>query len=217
MNKKQILQNTVDFVKTSLKNAEGGHDWFHVERVLKNALLIAQNERVDLFVVQLGALLHDVADAKFHNGDERIGPKITKKFLEKERLPSPIANHVVQIVKNTSFKGGNFEQNFNSLELQVVQDADRLDAIGAIGIARCFGYGGYKGRALYNPDIAPNLNMDKEAYKHSTAPSINHFYEKLLRLKDRMHTKTGRKIAEKRQLFMEGYLTQFFAEWRGEL
>ena len=217
MDNNTTIQNTIAFVKETLKNAEGGHDWFHIERVYKNALLIAKKENVDLFTVQLAALLHDIADSKFHKGDETIGPKIASTFLKKENISQEIISHVVDIIKNISFKGGNFKKSFHSKELAVVQDADRLDALGAIGIARCFNYGGYKQRALYNPEITPNLKMTKEEYKRSTAPSINHFYEKLLLLKDKMNTETGKKIATERHLFMEAYLEQFYKEWEGEL
>lgn len=216
MNKKQVIQNTIEFVKETLKGAEGGHDYFHIERVYKNALLITENEDVDVFIVSLGALLHDIADSKFYNGDETIGAKKARAFLEKENVLEEVIVHVENIIKNISFKGGNFEQSFKSPELDVVQDADRLDAIGAIGIARCFNYGGFKNRELYNPDILPNLNMTKEEYKKSKAPTINHFYEKLLLLKDKMNTKTGKEIAEERHLFMETFLNQFKNEWNGK-
>jgi len=215
MNKPQILKNTEAFVKETLKNAEGGHDWFHIQRVWNNAKLIAKNEAANLFIVELGALLHDIADSKFHNGDESVGPKVASDFLQKQEVSAEIINHVVKIIENVSFKGGNIQQEFNSIELEIVQDADRLDALGAIGIARTFNYGGFKGRALYDPEIEPDLNMTKEEYKASTAPTINHFYEKLLLLKDRMNTKTGKKIAKKRHEFMELYLEQFYAEWEG--
>nr|WP_072877734.1 HD domain-containing protein [Salegentibacter echinorum] len=216
MNKPQILKNTAEFAKKTLSDAEGGHDWFHIERVHKNAKLIAKTEEVDLFIVELGALLHDIADSKFHNGDESIGPKVASEFLQKQQVSTEIINHVVKIIEYVSFKGGNIQQDFNSIELEIVQDADRLDALGAIGIARTFNYGGFKGRALYDPAIEPNLKMSKEEYKASTAPTINHFYEKLLLLKDRMNTKTGKEIAQKRYEFMEQYLEQFYAEWEGK-
>ncbi|OSY87078.1 phosphohydrolase [Tenacibaculum holothuriorum] len=216
MNKEQIIKDTVTFVKDTLQGAEGGHDYFHIERVYKNALLIAKEENVDEFVVTLGALLHDIADSKFHNGDETIGPKVARKFLTEEGVEEEIILHVENIIQNISFKGGNFDQKFKSSELDVVQDADRLDAIGAIGIARCFNYGGFKNRELYNPEIKPNLNMTKDEYKKSTSPTINHFYEKLLLLKDKMNTKTGKRIAEERHEFMLGFLQQFYAEWNGE-
>ncbi|QED38573.1 HD domain-containing protein [Antarcticibacterium arcticum] len=217
MNKIQIIQDTKLFVKTTLNGAEGGHDWFHIERVYKNALLIAQHEVCDIFTVELGALLHDIADYKFHNGDESVGPKLAGDFLRSRGVHEDIITHVENIIKNVSFKGGNTNQHFNSIELEIIQDADRLDALGAIGIARTFNYGGFKGRALYDPEIAPNLNMTKEEYKSSTAPTINHFYEKLLLLKDLMNTPTARNLAEQRHRFMEDFLKQFYAEWNGEL
>lgn len=212
----EIIQKTIDFVKEELENAEGGHDWFHIERVYKNALLISENENVDKTVVALGALLHDIADSKFHNGDETVGPKRAKSFLSSENISEEIIEHVLKIIENISFKGGNNEQKFHSKELDVVQDADRLDALGAIGIARTFNYGGFKNRKLYDPNIKPNLKMTPSEYKSSDAPTINHFYEKLFLLKDRMNTETGRKIAEKRHQFMETFLQQFYAEWNGE-
>ncbi|MEI7507906.1 MAG: HD domain-containing protein [Flavobacterium sp.] len=212
----KLIDDTILFVKQKLENAESGHDWFHIERVYKNALLIAEGEDCDITVVKLGALLHDIADSKFHDGDEAVGPKVAREFLESQNASEEIITHVVHIIENISFKGGNFEKKFTSKELEVVQDADRLDAIGAIGIARTFNYGGFKNRPIYNPNIAPQTNMTKEEYKKSEAPTLNHFYEKLLLLKDKMNTKTGRKIAEKRHKFMELFLSQFYAEWEGE-
>ena len=211
-----IIDNTILFVKQQLENAEGGHDWFHIERVYKNALLIAEGVDCDLIVVKLGALLHDIADSKFHGGDETVGPKTARTFLESQNVKEDIILHVIAIIENISFKGGNFEKKFNSKELEIVQDADRLDAIGAIGIARTFNYGGFKNRPLYNPNIQPNMNMNKEEYKNSESPTLNHFYEKLLLLKDKMNTETGKKIAQKRHDFMVTFLSQFYAEWDGE-
>lgn len=216
MTNKQLIEATKTFVKNSLVNAEGGHDWFHTLRVFNNSLLISKYETVDELVVALGALLHDIADSKFHDGDETIGPNVARKFLFEHNVDSLVIEHVINIIENISFKGGNESQKFKSPELDVIQDADRLDAIGAIGIARCFNYGGFKNRALYNPDIKPNLKMSKEEYKMSTAPTINHFYEKLLLLKDRMNTKTGKRIANERHVYMEQFLNQFYAEWNGE-
>lgn len=213
----KIIAHTIEFVKQELENAEGGHDWFHIQRVWKNALTIASTEsEADLLIVQLGALLHDIADSKFHNGDETVGPAKTAVFLQRFNLSITTIDHVVNIVKHISFKGGNEAQKFRSLELDIVQDADRLDAIGAIGIARTFNYGGHKGRAIYDPTIQPNLNMSKDEYKASTAPTINHFYEKLLLLKDRMNTKKGKQMAEERHQFMEQFLHQFFKEWEAQ-
>ncbi|AUC85922.1 phosphohydrolase [Polaribacter sp. ALD11] len=217
MDKNSIIENTIQFVKQELKGAEGGHDWFHIERVFKNSILISKEEKVDVFVVSLAALLHDIADPKFYNGDETVGPKVATEFLEKQEVTIEIIEHVVHIINHISFKNS-FEkgvEKFTSKELEVVQDADRLDAIGAIGIARCFNYGGFKNRALYNPEIIPNLEMTKEEYKKSDAPTINHFYEKLLLLKDKMNTTSGKKIASQRHDFMKTYLKQFYDEWNG--
>lgn len=219
MDKNKIISKTIDFVKLELVGAEGGHDWFHTERVYSNAKLIAKTEKADTFVIAIGALLHDIADAKFHDGDETVGPKIASKFLFKQNVDSSIIEHVVKIIENISFKSSlsKSQNRFTSIELEVIQDADRLDAIGAIGIARCFNYGGFKNREIYNPEIKPNLDMTKAEYKKSTAPTINHFYEKLLLLKDKMNTKTGQKLAKKRHAYMEKYLDQFYAEWNGKL
>ncbi|MDD2675553.1 MAG: HD domain-containing protein [Flavobacterium sp.] len=216
MTNPDLIDKTILFVKEKLENAEGGHDWFHIERVFKNAVLISKNEVCDVTVVKLGALLHDIADSKFHDGDETVGPRIAREFLESENVDEQIITHVVNIIENISFKGGNFEKKFSSIELDVVQDADRLDAIGAIGIARTFNYGGFKNRALYDPNIAPNSSMTKEEYKKNDSPTLNHFYEKLLLLKDKMNTQTGKQIAQERHRYMEGFLAQFYAEWEGE-
>lgn len=213
-----LVNNTIEFVKITLADAEGGHDWFHIERVWNNSKLIAASENVNLLVVELGALLHDIADAKFNDGDEHIGPKKARIFLESQQVDESVITHIENIIKYISFKSG-LELGgvkFTSKELEVVQDADRLDAIGAIGIARAFNYGGFKNRTLYNPNIAPQLNIDKETYKNSQAPTINHFYEKLLLLKDKMNTETGKKLAQKRHEFMVRYLDQFFEEWNGK-
>ncbi|MEA1786620.1 HD domain-containing protein [Arenibacter sp. GZD96] len=218
MTHSECIEATILFVKETLRGAEGGHDWFHIQRVFNNALLIARGEKVNLLVVGLGALLHDIADAKFHDGDETVGPKWASAFLESIAVAPSVIDQVVYIIENSSFKTSldpNAEKT-TSIELQVVQDADRLDAIGAIGIARAFNYGGFKNRELYNPDIAPNLKMTKEAYQHSNAPTINHFYEKLLLLKDKMNTSTGKKLAEERHQFMLNYLQQFYKEWNGD-
>ena len=211
-----LIENTIQFVKKSLEKAEGGHDWFHIQRVWANAKHIAKGEVANILIVELGALLHDIADSKFHNGDESVGPRVASDFLNSQAVDAEVKDHVIKIIENVSFKGGNVKPDFHSLELDIVQDADRLDAIGAIGIARTFNYGGFKGRGLYDPEIEPNLNMTKEEYKASTAPTINHFYEKLLLLKDRMNTETGRRIAADRHAFMVEYLNQFYAEWNGE-
>ena len=219
MNEQLLVEKTIAFVKKTLKGAEGGHDWFHIHRVFLNAQHIAKNEDVDDLIVALGALLHDIADAKFYDGDETIGPKKAAEFLLSQNVDSYVIEHVVNIIENISFKNSLSAEKspFKSLELDVVQDADRLDAIGAIGIARCFNYGGFKNREIHNPEIPPNLNMSKEEYKNSGAPTINHFYEKLLLLKDKMNTKTGQRIATNRHQFMQKYLEQFYAEWDGKV
>lgn len=218
MSNQEIIDLTTAFVKNTLKNAEGGHDWFHTQRVFINTKHIAQGENVDWLIVSLGALLHDIADAKFHDGDETVGPKTAKKFLNSIDVNEQVIEHVILIINNISFKNSLSKESdpkFNSKELQVIQDADRLDAIGAIGIARAFNYGGFKNRELYNPDIEPNLNLSKEEYKKSATPTINHFYEKLLLLKDKMNTETGKKLAEERHNYMLGFLNQFYHEWNG--
>lgn len=217
MNKEQIIASTVLFVKETLADAEGGHDWWHIYRVWKLAQQIAQTEKSDLFIVELGALLHDIADSKFHNGNENIGPQKAKSFLESINVEKSIIEHIENIINNVSLKGGKEKRTFSSVELDIIQDADRLDAMGAIGIARTFNYGGFKDRELYNPDIAPNLEMTKEEYKNSTAPTLNHFYEKLLLLKDRMNTTSGRAMAQHRHKYMEEYLSEFYLEWKGEI
>ncbi|WP_405385034.1 HD domain-containing protein [Maribacter sp. LLG6340-A2] len=218
MTNTEIVEETITFVKETLQNAEGGHDWFHIQRVFKNSMLIAKDENVNILVVSLGALLHDIADAKFNDGDETLGPKMAENFLLSLKVPKRTINHVIKIIKYSSFKAGITDGKikkklFSSKELQVVQDADRLDAIGAIGIARAFNYGGFKNRALYDPNISPNLGMSKEEYKKSTAPTINHFYEKLLLLKDKMNTDTGKRLAEERHQYMIDFLEQFYREW----
>lgn len=212
----RIITTTKNFVKNTLANAEGGHDWWHIYRVWQTAKQIAKDEQANILVVELGALLHDIADSKFNDGDETIGPANAKAFLQSENVDAATVAHVVQIIANISFKGGNEVQQFTSLELDIVQDADRLDALGAIGIARAFNYGGFKNRPLYNPNKPPNLNKTKQAYKHNNDPTINHFYEKLLLLKDRMNTTTGKLLAQERHDFMKYYLAQFYKEWEGQ-
>jgi uncharacterized protein len=216
----QLILQTQKFVKEKLLAAEGGHDWFHILRVYNLALRIgtieAQSQPVNMTVVKLGALLHDIADSKFHEGDEEIGPMVARAYLESKHVDSYIVEHVEQIIRNISFKGGKHTQNFHSIELAVVQDADRLDAMGAIGIARTFNFGGFKGRALYDPDIPPNLDMTKAEYKTASSPTLNHFYEKLLLLKNRMNTNSGKQLAEHRHTYMEQFLTEFYEEWNGE-
>ena len=212
-----LLTNTINFVKLKLKNAEAGHDWFHIERVWKLSKKIAENEGGDLEIIQLGALLHDIADPKFHNGDEELALKISREFLESENLKEDKIKKILFIIKNISFKNRNEKAIISAenpvKELQIVQDADRLDAIGAIGIARTFNFGGFKNNLMYDPEILPKLNMSKEEYKKSNGTTFNHFYEKLLLLKDLMNTETAKTIAEKRHDFMQNFLDEFLEEW----
>ena len=210
------IDQTINFVKKELEGAEAGHDWFHIQRVYNNALNLLKTEQANEQIVVLGAFLHDIADSKFHNGNETIGPKKAMEFMTSIDIDNDVKEHVVKIIENISFKGGNFNRTFQSKELEIVQDADRLDAIGAIGIARTFNYGGYKNNGLYDPEIKPKLKMTKEEYKNHKGTTINHFYEKLLLLKDLMNTETGKKIAENRHQYMEGFLEQFYNEWEGK-
>lgn len=211
----QITQ-TINFVKETLAHAEAGHDWFHIERVYKTAQTINTIEGGDPMIIAFAALLHDIADSKFNNGDEEIGPRKAGEFLASIGVTPGIVNEVQEIIRNLSFKASFDTISYQSKELNIVQDADRLDAIGAIGIARAFTYGGFKNRVLYDPAIPPNLSMTKEQYKNTTAPTINHFYEKLLLLKDLMKTQAGKKMAEERHQFMLQYLDQFYNEWEGK-
>lgn len=213
-NKKNSLYNEI---KRHYDNSESGHDWSHTLRVLNNAMEIAKDEAVDLKVIELGALLHDIADSKFHDGDESIGSVKGREIMVALEIDEMIIEHVVNIINHISFKNSFEEQCWSSLELEILQDADRLDAIGAIGVARAFSYGGFKGRSFYDPKIPPSTNLTKETYKKSTAPTINHFYEKLLLLKDKMNTKRGRELAEQRHQFMLVYLNQFYQEIGGPL
>jgi len=216
MDNTAIINKTITFVRDTLSNAEGGHDWWHVYRVWKLSKHIAEQEKeVNPLVVELGALLHDIADSKFYGGDETIGPEMAFDFLNKQHVDKDVIAHVLNIIRNISFKNSFDKQQFNSKELEVVQDADRLDALGAIGIARTFNYGGHKGREIYNPEIKPETQLTKEKYKKSSSPTINHFYEKLLLLKDKMNTQTGKKIALKRHNFLIEFLEEFYAEWDG--
>lgn len=216
MNKNDIILKTAEHIKSQFTGEGSGHDWWHIYRVWKNAIHIGQEENVNMFIVELAALLHDIADWKFHNGDDDIGQQMTKEWLESLSVEENTIKHVCQIVKNISYKGANVENKINTIEGMVVQDADRLDAIGAIGIARTFAYGGSKSREMYNPEIKPASHNSFEEYKKNQSNTINHFYEKLLLLKDRMNTKTAKKIALKRHAVMEVFLKDFFAEWEGK-
>jgi uncharacterized protein len=210
------IQKTIDFVQKTLTNAEAGHDWFHIERVFKTAQNINKQENGDELVVAFAALLHDIADPKFNNGDEELGPNMAASFLTSIAVEAEVIAHVKLIIQNMSFKNSFDGAGFTSKEMKIVQDADRLDAIGAIGIARAFTYGGFKNRVLYNPAVLPEAHLSKESYKNTTAPTINHFYEKLLLLKDMMNTETGKAMAVERHNFMLLYLEHFYKEWEGK-
>lgn len=212
-----IIEKTVDFVKKELQGAEAGHDWYHIERVWKLAEHISKSENANEEVVALAALLHDIADPKFHNGNETLALEVSKRFLTEISADESTIEQVLYIIQNISFKNRGEAPANPSLELQIVQDADRLDAIGAIGIARTFNFGGFKNNAMYDPEIAPKLNMSKEEYKKSNGTTINHFHEKLLLLKDLMNTETGKKLAAERHQYMLGFLEQFHKEWNVEV
>jgi uncharacterized protein len=215
MTKKEILSKTENYVRDKLEGEGSGHDWWHIHRVRNTALKLGEEENADLFIVELAALLHDIADHKFHDGDEEIGPSTARNWLENLNIDEPVIDHVTQIIRDVSFKGADVETPMKTIEGKVVQDADRLDAIGAIGIARAFAYGGHKGRELHNPGITPESHDSFDSYKKSTGPTLNHFYEKLFLLKDRMNTKAGHKLAEERHRFMEEFVDQFLDEWDG--
>lgn len=215
MNKKKIIEKTKEYVKQEMLKGDSGHDWSHVLRVNNTAKKIAKKEKADLFIVELSVLFHDIADSKFTNGDETIAPRKIKDFLNSLKVDTETIEKVNYIVEHMSFKKN--QPSEKSLEFKVVQDADRLDAIGAIGIARAFSFGGYKNRLMYNPEEKPNFNQTKEQYVKAEGTTINHFYEKLLLLKDLMNTETAKAIAKKRHKFMEKYLDQFYKEWNGKL
>lgn len=212
-----LIDITKIFVEDTLSNAEGGHDWWHIYRVWKMAKRIASSEPVNHEIVELAALLHDIADPKFHDGDESIGPRTARSFLERQNVDTEVIEHVINIIQHMSFKNSLGENSFSSPEMLVVQDADRLDAIGAIGIARVFSFGGYKGNPIHDPRMKPKLNMTKEEYKKSNGTSLNHFYEKLFLLKDKMNTPTGKAIAQSRHDFMQEYVDRFYQEFEGEV
>lgn len=210
-----IIQRTADYIKTEFQDDSSGHDWWHIYRVWKNALALCQHEKADEFIVQLAALLHDLDDWKFNeSGDET--PHRAKAWMESCGVDSQVNEKVCEIIRHISFKGAKVENKMTSLEGFIVQDADRLDAIGAIGIGRAFAYGGYKNRPMYDPEMPFQLHENFEQYKNSKSATINHFYEKLLLLKEMMNTVTAKRIAEERHAVMVRFLDQFMAEWEGK-
>lgn len=214
--KQKVIDQTKEYIKARLRTDPTGHDWWHTYRVWRNALYIGELEKANLFVVQLAALLHDIADYKLNNGDDTLGPKLAAEWLENLGVTKEVIAHVSEIISDMSFKGANVESKMRTREGMVVQDADRLDALGAIGIARTFAYGGYKGRLIHDPNIQPKKHNSFDEYKKNLSPSINHFYEKQLLLKDLMNTEAGRRVAEKRHNFIVEFLREFFSEWEGE-
>lgn len=216
MTKLEVVKKTREYIKRLMSGEGTGHDWFHIDRVVKNAKLISKKEGGDMFIIELSALLHDIADWKFHDGDMKIGARKTEEWLKKLGVEAKDIQKVVEIVEHISYKGGTNKRVMQSIEGKIVQDADRLDAIGALGIARVFAFGGSMKRAIHDPSIKPKLLKSFEAYKKRTQTSINHFYEKLLLLKNKMNTNTGKQLAQKRHEFMEKYLEQFYSEWDGK-
>lgn len=212
-----VIKQTEEFVYKTLSTEATGHDWYHINRVRKLALNIAKQENVDLFIVELAALLHDIADWKFHDGDESVGPRIAGEWLHSLYVSQDIIDQVCDIIQTISYKGAGTKTAMKTKEGMIVQDADRLDALGAIGIARCFAYGGFKGNQLYDPNLKVAIHRSFDEYKNNKTTSINHFYEKLLLLKDLMNTPTAKIIAQKRHDLMKQYLNEFFKEWNVEL
>ena len=211
-----IISKTTEFAKNKLQGEGSGHDWWHIYRVWNNAKHIGSKENADMYIVELAALIHDIADWKFHGGDEAAGPKVAAEWLRGLNVDPDVIEHVAEIIRDLSFKGAKVATPMKTKEGMIVQDADRLDAIGAIGIARTFAYGGHKNREMYNPDIKPVFHESFEQYKSNSAPTINHFYEKLLLLKAMMNTETAKILAEERHAFMEEFLEHFYREWEGK-
>lgn len=217
MNKQTVIDTITQQVRQSLEGEGSGHDWWHIQRVLNMAKHLGTEEQADLFIVQLGALLHDIADWKFHEGDDTVGPRVAREILTKLDVEAADIDHVCAIVAGVSYKGAGVKTDMPTLEGRCVQDADRLDAIGAIGIARTFVYTGHKKRLMHDPSVKPVFHDTKEAYFKGGETTINHFYEKLLLLKDRMQTQTGKAIAASRHEYMEQFLKRFYAEWDGQI
>lgn len=216
MNVPEIIEKTAQYVREQLEGEGSGHDWWHIQRVWDLSKKLSKSESVDTLTVELAALLHDIADHKFHDGDETVGPKVAREWLEHLQVNEPVILHVTEIIKDLSFKGAGVHTPMRTLEGKIVQDADRLDAIGAIGMARAFAYGGFRERELYNPEQSPVMHNSFDAYKNDKGHTINHFYEKLFLLKDRLNTDVAKRIAENRHQFMEEYVKQFLDEWSGK-
>jgi len=216
MDKNDVIKKTKDYVRDTLGGESSGHDWWHVYRVWKIAQHIGEKEHADMFIVETAALLHDIADYKLHGGDEEIGPRTAREWLESLQVSESEIEHICNIIRNLSFNGANVKTEMPTKEGMIVQDADRLDALGAIGVARTFAYGGHKGREMYDPNIKPVMHSSFEEYKKNNSPTINHFYEKLLLLKDLMNTDIAKQLATGRTKYMEEYLDKFYKEWEGK-
>jgi uncharacterized protein len=215
-NKNLIIKQTENYVRKELMGEGSGHDWWHIYRVWKMAQDIGKREKSDMFIVELAALLHDVADYKLHGGDENIGPKMAEKWLKSLKVEQSVIDQIKEIILGASFKGAKVKTQMKTIEGKIVQDADRLDAIGAVGIARTFAFGGYMQREIYNPNVKPQIHKTFQDYKNGKSHTINHFYEKLLLLKNLMNTKTAKQMAEKRHEYMEDFLKKFYKEWEGK-
>jgi len=216
MDKEQILQKTQQYVRETLEGEASGHDWWHIHRVRQLAKNIGEKEGADMFVVEVAALLHDIADFKFHGGDTTVGPRVAGEWLQTLNVDEEVINHVKDIILNLSYKGAKVENKIKTKEGFVVQDADRLDAIGAVGVARTFAYGGHKGYPMHDPNIKVKIHESFEEYKNHKGTIINHFYEKLLLLKDKLNTEAAKQIAEERHKYMEDFLDRFYQEWDGK-
>lgn len=208
-----LIERVAAQIRRRFVGESSGHDWYHIQRVWKLTQQIAAREGANLEIAELGALVHDIADWKFCAGDETVGPREARRLLSDEGVPGDVIEAVTDIVATISFKGAGVTTAMKTLEGQCVQDADRLDAMGAIGIARCFAYGGHAGRAMYDPDVHPTMHATAEAYKSAKGTSLNHFHEKLFLLKDRMNTASGRAMAEERHRYMKEFVDRFLHEW----
>jgi uncharacterized protein len=218
MSDMQLIDETAEYIKKKLLGEGSGHDWWHVYRVWQLAKTMVDSEpEADRLTVELGAILHDIADWKFADGNLEAGPKAARKWLENKGVDEKVITHIEDIIRDTSFKGANVDLRLKTIEAKIVFDADKLDAIGAIGIGRTFAYGGSKNRSMHEPDQKPTMHDSFEAYKNSNSSTINHFYEKLLLLKDLMYTETGKRLAQHRHEVMEQFLDEFFKEWQGEV
>jgi uncharacterized protein len=215
-NATDIIYKTQAHIKSLMLGEVTGHDWWHIHRVHQMAKFIAENENANSFIVEMAALLHDIADWKFNNGDDTLSSNLAREWMEGFDLKSSCIEHVCEIINCISFKGAGVPSSMRTIEGKIVQDADRMDAVGAIGIARAFAYGGFKKQEIYDPEFTPKLHESFEEYKFSKTTTINHFHEKLILLEELMNTDFGKKIASQRSKYMRDYLDRFLLEWKGE-